>query len=258
MCVQETEFFLSPPSGLGHVEFLGAPEDARHWFVGSADIKNAFHQMRAPGLLQAFFFCTSRRSRIRSWSHGKNDRPETFILSPQHFQWGFLGGFFCGDVTDHCPLAGSADSPLSVCRDHSTPPPAANMAWDPLASVGRMLTNWEGVSHVSLQVYSKARLDVHGISLASGSADVFGYEVSPAHTYYSGTGKRTSRIRSVARTVSSPPSHWRIGDGARQWSRVFLGAHQSWGSHSLLPASNSRGRLSWFQESHGPLCVWPA
>ena len=27
-------------------------------------------------------------------------------------------------------------------------------------------------------------------------------------------------------------------------------------SQSLTPASTSRGRLSWFQESHGPLCVW--
>ena len=30
--------------------------------------------------------------------------------------------FFCQDVTDHCTLAGNADSPLFVCRDHSTPP----------------------------------------------------------------------------------------------------------------------------------------
>ena len=30
--------------------------------------------------------------------------------------------FSCQDVTDHCTLAGSADSPFFVCRDHSTPP----------------------------------------------------------------------------------------------------------------------------------------
>ena len=55
-------FFLSLPFGplltgeaLRHVEFQGAPEDAKNWFVGSADIKNAFHQMRILGWLQAFF-----------------------------------------------------------------------------------------------------------------------------------------------------------------------------------------------------------
>ena len=29
--------------------------------------------------------------------------------------------FFCQDVADHCTLAGSANSPLFVCGDHSTP-----------------------------------------------------------------------------------------------------------------------------------------
>ena len=33
--------------GVCHVEFQGAPEDAQNWFVGSADVKNAFHQMRS-------------------------------------------------------------------------------------------------------------------------------------------------------------------------------------------------------------------
>ena len=32
--------------GLCHVEFQGAPEGAQNWFVGSADTKDAFHQMR--------------------------------------------------------------------------------------------------------------------------------------------------------------------------------------------------------------------
>ena len=35
--------------GLCRVHLRGAPEDAQNWFVGSADIKNAFHQMRIPG-----------------------------------------------------------------------------------------------------------------------------------------------------------------------------------------------------------------
>ena len=47
--------FLRPPSwpllaseGLCHVESQGAHEDAQNWFVGSADINHAFHQMRIP------------------------------------------------------------------------------------------------------------------------------------------------------------------------------------------------------------------
>ena len=47
--------FLRPPSGLlltgeglCHIEFQGELEDAQNWFVGSADVKNAFHQMRIP------------------------------------------------------------------------------------------------------------------------------------------------------------------------------------------------------------------
>ena len=50
----------------------------------------------------------------------------------------------------------------------------------------------------------KAGLDVHDISLACGSADVLGYEVSPVNACCRGTaGKSIARIRSVARTVSS-------------------------------------------------------
>ena len=89
----------------------------------------------------------------------------------------------------------------------------ASMAWDPLASVGRMLTVLGVLArgtacsnvHLARLVASvqKAGLDVHDISLASGSADVLGCEVSPANTYGSGTGNRISRTRSVARTVSS-------------------------------------------------------
>ena len=70
-----TDIFLRPPSGplitgegLCHVEFQAAPQDAQNWFAGSADIKNAFHQMRIPGWVQAFFFFfTLHCFRIRSW-----------------------------------------------------------------------------------------------------------------------------------------------------------------------------------------------
>ena len=59
--VQATDIFrgfhldLLTGEGLYHVEFQGALENAQNWFVGSTDIKNAFHQMLVPGWLQAFF-----------------------------------------------------------------------------------------------------------------------------------------------------------------------------------------------------------
>ena len=89
----------------------------------------------------------------------------------------------------------------------------ANMAWDPLASVGRMRTIFwilvRGANCTSVHLarsiagVQKVSLDVHDISRASGSAGVLGYEVSPADAYCSGAGKRISRLLSVARTVSS-------------------------------------------------------
>ena len=49
----------------------------------------------------------------------------------------------------------------------------------------------------------KVGLDVHDISRASGSADVLGYESVSSRRVLQWSGKRISRIRSVARTVSS-------------------------------------------------------
>ena len=45
------------------------------WFVGSTDIKDAFHQVRILGWLHAFFG-TSRRSRIRVGFSGKRSTPK--------------------------------------------------------------------------------------------------------------------------------------------------------------------------------------
>ena len=88
------------------------------------------------------------------------------------------------------------------------------------------------IAHVSLIAgVQKAGLDVHVISRATASADVLGYAVSPANSHCSRMGKRISCIRSVARTVS-----WRRRIGGRQWSRVCLGAQQSW-ALSILDAS---------------------
>ena len=132
-----TRHLLKPPSGplvtgegLCHVEFQGAPEDAQSWFVGSADVKNAFHQMRFLGWLQAFLYSPL-------FSHPKlvepgrtvNEKrlaPDSLILIypvPTTLRMVFCWAmFFCQYVTDHCTPSGSADSSLFVCRDHSTPP----------------------------------------------------------------------------------------------------------------------------------------
>ena len=87
----------------------------------------------------------------------------------------------------------------------------------------------------------KDGLDDHSIFLASESADVLGNEVSPANAYCSGTGKRISRIRSVARTVSL---RCRTSGRAMELSQF------------LTHASSSHGRRIWFAESRGQLCVW--
>ena len=50
-----TEFSPAGPLLGEGGEGQGAPEDAQNWFVVSADIKNAFHQMCIPERLQAFF-----------------------------------------------------------------------------------------------------------------------------------------------------------------------------------------------------------
>ena len=106
--------------------------------------------------------------------------PEALIYRvPTTLPMGFSSAmFFCQDVTDHCTLAGSAESPLFVCRRCS----AANMAWDRLVSVGRLLTIWgfwargENCTNVHLARLvaglQKAGLDIHNTSRAKGSADV--------------------------------------------------------------------------------------
>ena len=120
MRVQSTDSFytlhlgpLLTGEGLCHVEFLGVPEDARNWFVNSADIKNAFYQMRIPGWLQAFFALLAVHASEVGYM-GK--RLRTLAVG---FSWATL---HCQDVTNHCTLAGNTDYPLLVCHDHSTLP----------------------------------------------------------------------------------------------------------------------------------------
>ena len=100
----------------------------------------------------------------------------------------------------------------------------ANMAWDPFgfrwscANNFGILTRGAYCPNVHLARLiagvQKASLDVHDISLASGSTDVSRYEVSPAHAHCNETGKRISRMRSRSDCLFSS-SHWRSDNGAR-------------------------------------------
>ena len=80
--------------------------------------------------------------------------------------------------------------------------------------------------------------------------------MSPANAYCSGTGKRISRIRFVARTVSSRRHIRGRAMGLVNGIESSLTVRNVELSQSLMPASSSRGRLIWFQESLGQLCVW--
>ena len=80
---------------------------------------------------------------------------QCFALSATHPTGVSWAMFFCQDATDHCTLAGSADSPRFACRDHSIPPllgskhglGSAVSGFLPVAQTALMST-----SHVSLQV----------------------------------------------------------------------------------------------------------
>ena len=136
-----------------------------------------------------------------------------------------MGDVLCQDVTDHCTLAGSADSPLCICRDHAAPP-----LLDTKRAMGSFGFQWSYADnfwvlarganctdvHLARLVAGlrKAGLDVHDMSLASGCADVFGYEVSSANAYCSANDITYSLSRS---TVSFSSSQQWSGNGARQW-----------------------------------------
>ena len=153
-------------------------------------------------------------------------------------------------------------SPLFVCRDHSTPPllggehctGSLGFRWSN-ADIFGSLARGANCTNVHLERLiagvKRVGLDVHDISGASGSADVLGYEVSPANSYCGGTGKRIARIRSVARTVSS---RRRISGRAM----YLVSDESSWCSAIVVlsPTSSSRGRLFWCQGSHGQPCAW--
>ena len=118
-------------------------------------LRMRFHQMRIPGCGCKRFFELSAVLASEVGYTGKTNHERlasnTLICPvpsklPMDFTWAML---FRQDVTDQCTLARSADYPLFVCRDHT-----------PLQT---------------------ADLHVHDLSLASGCADVLGYEVSPVN-----------------------------------------------------------------------------
>ena len=106
------------------------------------------------------------------------------------------------------------------------------MAWDPL---GRMLTIWRFWPAVQTALTCL----IAGVQKAGLDVYVLVYEESLANSYCGGAGKRISRIRSVARFA---PSHWRSGDGVRQWSRLALNNR---GALSILDASFKFARASY-------------
>ena len=99
---------------------------------------------------------------------------------------------------------------LCLCRDFSTPPlldsrhgiASFGFRGSYAGNLGVLARGGNSTNiHLARLIAGgkRAGLDVHDISLASGSADVLGYEYSNC----SGSGKRMARIRPVARTVSS-------------------------------------------------------
>ena len=79
----------------------------------------------------------------------------------------------------------------------------------------------------------KASLDVHDISVANGSADVLVCEVSPSQRVLQWNGQADITYSPSRADGLIARSRQRAGGGVRQWSRVFLGAQQSW--CSLIP-----------------------
>ena len=57
--------------------------------------------------------------------------------------------------------------------------------------------------------------------------------------------ERGNRYHIFDQSHEQSPSHWRSGDGPRQWSRVFLDTRQSWCSLSIFDASFKFARASY-------------
>ena len=137
---------------------------------------------------------------------------------------------------------------VMICRDHSTSPLLGCKH-----RMGFLGFLWSYADNLWVLVRGENCTDVR---LACGGADVLGHEVSLANACCSGTDKRISRIRSVARTVSL---RHRISGLAMELINghdSFVDLRNRGTPQSLTPASSSHGRRIWFLESRGRLCMW--
>ena len=184
---------------------------------------------------------------------------------PVGFSWAM---FFCQDVTDHWTLSGSADYPLFVCRDHSTPPLLGSKhgVGGRLVSVGRMLTILgyclaaqaarTFILHVSLRV-NKESVSMFTTYPAPRRVPIFSImkflqttriAVERANGYHAFDHSRGRSLRAVA-LAGERRSSSMVTSLSCHSATVVL-------SRSLPPASNLRGRPTWHQGSHGQLCGW--
>ena len=227
------------------------PKDAQNWLVGSADIKKAFHQLRIPTWLQAFFFLHSPKfSHTGKMIDQKRFAPDSPIYSVLATLLLVLYGrrFFCQDVTDRSLHAHrECRFPHFVRRGHYSPLllgsknglGSAGSRWSYADNFGVLAPGADCTEvHLARLVadLQKADLDVHDISL---------------QRVLSRDGQ-TDITHSLSRTDGLfAPSHLRWGNGARPRSRVFFRCSAIVGlCQSLMQASSSRGR-EHLEESYG-------
>ena len=192
--------FLRPPSGplltgqgLSHVEFRGALQDAQNWFVGSAVIKNAFHQMRKPIWLQEFCalpaVLTSEAGYTGKMVDQRRLAPDSLVYPVRTtlsigFSWAIfsvkrsritartrevLTLLFSVVVTDHStPLMLGCENGLGYAGFH----------WSCADNFGVLARGADCTSvHLARRIagVQKAGVHVHDMSFASGSADGLAY-----------------------------------------------------------------------------------
>ena len=181
------------------------------------------------------------------------------------FSWAM---FFCQVVTDHCTLTSSADSPLFVCRDHSTPPlfgskhcmGSAGFRWSYADNVGVLARDEKIVLtfilHVSWQAFRKPismftifplpeEGPILSVMKCLQPTRIAVERASGYHVFNQSRGRSVRAVTfAVARWSSSTVT-------SLSWRSAIVVLSQS-----LTPASSSRGRLTWFPESRSQLCVW--
>ena len=157
----------------------------------------------------------ARCHHTRSWVHRKTiDRkrltPDSLkcrvpMALPMDSFWAVF--FFCQDVTDHFTLAGSAESPLFVCRDHSAPPLLGSKHG--MGSVG---FRWSYADNSGCLTRGANNTNVHVALLSAGSRCSRPFPCQRKYTCFgfeaccNGTGKRISRMLSRSDCLFS--SYW--------------------------------------------------